>query len=235
MVNLRHLNPLPQLFLPSPVTPRKPAIPLVHELLQPRQLLRSRNASHQLRLSKRQFIPAIDLPEMIRLAVQLDHLLHLGGLGLAPQRLRDEGRRLGHDQHARLDLEHVTVPQAALVLGQRVVHVRLDHVLDTDQAGAGRRAVVEQALPHVFGQVAAVVVCLDDPGWVGGVDVKGVEVSADAFERGEVLGLSASLYGLKGKALFFLACVMAAPVSRTALLVLRGSPTTLGSAFRSLA
>jgi len=47
-------------------------------------------------------------------------------------------------------------------LGQGVVQVRLDHVLDADQAGAGGRAIIQQALAHVLGQVAAVVVRLDD-------------------------------------------------------------------------
>ena len=129
---------------------------------------------------------------MIDLPIELNHLLHLGRLGLLPQSLGDERRRLGHDQHARLDLEDVAVPQAALVLGQGLVEVGLDHVLDADQTGAGRGAVVQQALADVLGEVAAVVVGLDNAGRVRGVDVEGVEVGADVLEGGEVLGQSVS-------------------------------------------
>ncbi len=82
---------------------------------------------------------------------------------------------------------------AALILRQGVVQVRLYHVLDANQAGAGRRAIVEQALAHVFGQVTAIMVCLDDACWVGGVDVEGVEVGANALNGGKILVMSASL------------------------------------------
>lgn len=32
------------------------------------------------------------------------------------------------------------------------------------------------------------MVCFDDAGWVGGVDVEGIEVGADGLDGGEVLG-----------------------------------------------
>lgn len=40
------------------------------------------------------------------------------------------------------------------------------------------------------------MVGLDVAGWVGGVDVEGVEVGADAFHWGEVLGEGSEFSGL---------------------------------------
>jgi hypothetical protein len=129
---------------------------------------------------------------MVNLAIKLNHLLHLSGLGLVPQRLRNERGGLGHNEHARLDLEDMTVPETALLLVQGLVQVRLDHVFDANQAGPRGGTIVEQTLAHILGQVAAVVVSLDDAVWVGRIDVEGVEVGADVLEGREVLGKSVS-------------------------------------------
>jgi hypothetical protein len=68
--------------------------------------------------------------------------------------------------------------------------------------------------------------------------VEGVEMGADVLKRGEVLryqtdtGQSGDEYGIKLRAQrrkCRLTCVIAAPVSRTVLLVLRGSPGTSDS------
>ena len=61
-VDLGLLNPFPDLLLVPPVAPRKPLVPLVHDLLQPRDLVSGGKTGHQLRLTQRQLIPAIDLP-----------------------------------------------------------------------------------------------------------------------------------------------------------------------------
>lgn len=178
----RLLDILPGLFLLPPITPRKPLVPLAHDLFQPRKPIHLGQTRHQLWLSQRQLIPAVDLPEVVHLSIKLDHLLHLSSLGLVPKRLGNERGGLRHDKHARLNLEDMAVPQTALLLVQGLVQVRLDHVLDADQAGAWGGAVVEKALAHILGQVAAVVVSLDDAAWVGRVDVEGVEVGADILE-----------------------------------------------------
>lgn len=50
---------------------------------------------------------------------------------------------------------------------------------------------------HTFCQVAAVVVCLDEALGVVGVDVKGVEVRADALYGGEILSSTVSICKLR--------------------------------------
>jgi hypothetical protein len=69
---------------------------------------------------------------MVHLAIKLNHLLHLSGLGLVPQRLRNKRGGLGHNEHARLHLEDMAVPKTALLLVQGLVQVRLDHVFDAN-------------------------------------------------------------------------------------------------------
>lgn len=149
-MNLRLLDILPNLLLPLPVRSSKPRVPLPNHLLKVRHLLSIRKARHELRLAQRDFVALVHLPEVVDLAVQLDHVLHLGGLGLLPRGLGHEGGRLGHDEHARLDLEDVAVPELALLGVERGVQFWRDHVLDADEPGAWVGAVVEYALTDIW-------------------------------------------------------------------------------------
>lgn len=150
---LRHRNVLPRLRLLLMVD-SKPSIAIRQQLPPPpgtdpvRHVLRD-HAGHQLRLAQGQLVAAIDLPEVVRLAVQADEVLHLGRLGGRPDGLR-RARRRRHDQHAAHDLVVVRVPQLALLLRQVVVEPRRDHVLDTDQPGAGVCGIVDEALSYVY-------------------------------------------------------------------------------------
>lgn len=79
------------------------------------------------------------------------------------------------------------MPKAALVLVERLVQFGGDHVFYADQAGTGLGAIVEEALSNVFGQMAAVMVGLDDALRIGCIDVESIEVGADAFDGCKVL------------------------------------------------
>ena len=62
----------------------EPAIPFSNQLTQPLLLSLAGETHHQFRSSQWQLVPSIHLPEMIRLPVQPDHILHLLGLRLLP-------------------------------------------------------------------------------------------------------------------------------------------------------
>lgn len=80
------------------------------------------------------------------------------------------------------------VPELAFFFVEGCVEPGGYHVFDADEAGTRRGGVVKEALADFFVDVAAEVVSFDDAGWVGGVDVEGVEVGAYTFEGCEVLG-----------------------------------------------
>ncbi|KAL1966859.1 hypothetical protein VTN77DRAFT_3824 [Rasamsonia byssochlamydoides] len=135
-MRLRLRNILPRLRLLLMVDPI-PCITLRQQRLalsRMGRLLRDQTA-HQLGLVQGHLVAAIDLSEVVRLAVEADDVPHRGRLGGRPDCPRRAQRR-GHDQHAALDLVDVRVPQLALLLGQGVVDLRRDHVLD-----AKRRAL----------------------------------------------------------------------------------------------
>lgn len=82
----------------------------------------------------------------------------------------------------------MAVPQLALLGLEGRIKFWRDHVLDADEARARVGTVIKDALAHVLGQMAAVVVGFDVAGRVVSVDVEGVEVGANGFDGGEVLG-----------------------------------------------
>lgn len=153
LMNLRLHNPLPLpplLLATDPIPP----IPIPHHLAELRKLLVIRKAHHELRLAQRQFIAAVDLPEMVRFAVQADDLLHLFRLGGLPDAGREAvGAR--HDQHPALDFEDVAVPEAALGGVEGFVEDGADHVFDADEARVGEGGVVDEALADVCAGVGA--------------------------------------------------------------------------------
>ena len=85
---------------------------------------------------------------MIRLPVQFHDLLHLLCLRCLPRRPRHQ-RRLRHDQHARLNLVDVRVPQTALLSRQGCENSGCDHVFYADKAGALAGRIVNEALTDV--------------------------------------------------------------------------------------
>lgn len=145
-MNNRLLDILPHLLLPPPILP-KPLIPLPD--LPPKVKLPIRRvARHQLRLPERQRVPAVDLPQVVRLAVELHDLRHLHVLGHLPRRAGHAAVR--HDEHPGLNLVGVRVPEPALRAGERLVERGRYHVFDADEACGGGVGVVEQALADVI-------------------------------------------------------------------------------------
>lgn len=142
LMHLRHPNifPLPLLLLR---THPKLLIPLLPHLLQRLSTLPLLyQTPHQLRLPQRNLIPAINLPEMIRLPVQTDNILHLLGLSLLPHP-RWQTVRTRHTEHTGLDLEDVGVPEFALGGVEGLVEFGRDHILDADEFGGGFGGVVD--------------------------------------------------------------------------------------------
>lgn len=104
------------------------------------------------------------------------------------------------------------MPKFALLCVERLVQLGSYHVFDADEARAGVGAIVQYALPHIFGmlalsfprrkrlelesdqhlstfgQVAAVVISLDVTFWVVSVDVECVQMRTDGLDWREVLG-----------------------------------------------
>lgn len=131
-MNFWLLDILSSFLLVSPIGP-KLGVTLLDELLEV-DLPRRRETRHKLRLPERDGVALVHLPQMVHLTVQVDNLLHLGvlsGLGHARQ-----------DQHARLHLKNVAVPQLALVARQGGVQLRGDHVFNADEPGAFFGAIV---------------------------------------------------------------------------------------------
>lgn len=91
----------------------------------------------------------INLPEMIRLPIETNHVLHLLRLGYFPRSIGHAGRGR-HDEHTRLDLVHMGVPEFALFGGESVVEGRGDHILHAEQAGGGGVAVIDDALADIW-------------------------------------------------------------------------------------
>ena len=71
------------------------------------------------------------------------------------------------------------VPQLLLFGGQGGIELRGDHIFNTDEPGVGCGRVVDQALPHRWGDVCAVMVGFHAAGRGGGVDVEGIQMGAD--------------------------------------------------------
>lgn len=141
-MNARPLNPFPQLLLLLHTDP-KPLISFLHSVsCHPLHLLHLREAHHQLRTSKRQLIPSINLPEMVRFAIQSHDLLHFLSLRNVP---RSRGNTwVGHNEHSRFYFEVVTVPQSSFAGVEGDVEGVWNHVLDANEAsGVGWRVVYE--------------------------------------------------------------------------------------------
>ena len=145
-MRLRNGNilPLPLLLL---ITDPKPLIPIPYDIFK-RQLALLRIAHHQLRLPQRQLIPLVHLPEMVRLAIQANDILHLFRFGDFPRGAGDVGVR--HDKHPALDFEDVTVPELTLFCVESGVKLGGDHIFDADEAGVFGGGVVDEALADVY-------------------------------------------------------------------------------------
>lgn len=132
---INRLNITPVLLLDQSIHPKR-LIPLLNQLRQPTRhrsphSLLTRETPHQLRRAHGHYIAAINLPEMIRLAVHRRDVSHLRRLGRLPDRVRDAARRR-HNQHPGFHFEFVRVPQFSLFGWEGLEEARGDHVFDTD-------------------------------------------------------------------------------------------------------
>ena len=76
----------------------------------------------------------------------------------------------------------MAVPQPPLVVGQGLEHPFADDVLDADQLGGREIGVIDHALVEVLVQVRAVVVGLDLPAHIVGIEMETVEIGAHRIE-----------------------------------------------------
>lgn len=145
-MNLRHRNVLSRLFL-NLIVRSKPLVPLPDMLLKVKLPIR-REARHQFWLTQRQRMPPIRLPQVVHLSIQIHDLLHLVVLGYLPCAFGYSA--VGHDEHSRLDLVRMRMPQFALFLVECFIELGCDHVLNPYEAGVGLVRVVEETLAYVL-------------------------------------------------------------------------------------
>lgn len=79
------------------------------------------------------------------------------------------------------------MPVFAFGLWELGVQLGGDHVLNANELGIRAGPVVEDTLPHIRGQVGAVMVCLHMPTGLVGVGVEGVQMGTDILDGLETL------------------------------------------------
>lgn len=102
----------------------------------------------------------IDFPKVPCLAIEIDDLLHSFKLGVLPF-LIAHSLWLRQDEHTRLDLELMRMPQLLLIWRKRLVYCSWHHVLYTNEFCVFLVRIVDEALTKIFASMRAIVGGLD--------------------------------------------------------------------------
>lgn len=151
LVNGRNILPLLRL---RPIIDPKPLIsvpkqPVHSTLVRFLNRLRRREATHQLRWAHRDCISPINLPHVIRFAIDWCDILHFRRLGRFPY-CGGHALRRRHDKQATLNFELMRVPQFSFFGWKRFEDAWGHHIFDTEEACVGLGRVVDQALSDIW-------------------------------------------------------------------------------------